>query len=103
MKKSLIALAVLAASGAAMAQSSVTLYGVADLSLAKASGSSMQMSGNGVLNNGNSRLGVRGVKIWAVVLRLPSTSNKASTLKMAVPIRLAPILRFLAERLPILL
>ncbi|MBB1075905.1 porin [Rhodoferax sp. 4810] len=31
MKKSLIALAVLAASGAAMAQSSVTLYGVADI------------------------------------------------------------------------
>ncbi|HNQ09693.1 MAG TPA: porin, partial [Giesbergeria sp.] len=62
MKKSLIALAVLAASGAAMAQSSVTLYGVADLSLAKASGSSMQMSGNGLLNNGNSRLGVRGVE-----------------------------------------
>lgn len=31
MKKSLIALAVLAASGAAMAQSSVTLYGIADL------------------------------------------------------------------------
>ena len=30
MKKSLIALAVLAASGAAMAQSSITLYGVAD-------------------------------------------------------------------------
>lgn len=33
MKKSLIALAVLAASGAAMAQSSVTLYGVADISV----------------------------------------------------------------------
>ena len=31
MKKSLIALAVLAASGAAMAQSSVTLYGIADV------------------------------------------------------------------------
>jgi len=31
MKKSLIALAVLAASGAAMAQSSVTLFGVADV------------------------------------------------------------------------
>ena len=31
MKKTLIALAVLAASGAAMAQSSVTLYGVADV------------------------------------------------------------------------
>ena len=34
MKKSLIALAVLAASGAAMAQSSVTLYGIVDLNLA---------------------------------------------------------------------
>jgi len=62
MKKSLIALAVLAASGAAMAQSSVTMYGVADLSLAKASGVSAQMSGNGLMNNGNSRLGVRGVE-----------------------------------------
>ena len=35
MKKSLIALAVLAVSGAAMAQSSVTLYGVADVGLAR--------------------------------------------------------------------
>ena len=34
MKKSLIALAVIAASGAAMAQSSVTLYGIVDLNLA---------------------------------------------------------------------
>jgi predicted porin len=34
MKKSLVALAVLAASGAAMAQSSVTLYGVADVGFA---------------------------------------------------------------------
>ena len=31
MKKSLIALAVIAASGAAMAQSSVTLYGIVDM------------------------------------------------------------------------
>lgn len=62
MKKSLIALAVLAASGAAMAQSSVTMYGVVDLSLAKANGVSAQMSGNGVMNNGSSRLGVRGVE-----------------------------------------
>ena len=37
MKKSLIALAVLAASGAAMAQSSVTLYGIADVFLGSAS------------------------------------------------------------------
>ena len=62
MKKSLIALAVLAASGVAMAQSSVTLYGVADLSLVKSNGVSAQMSGNGVMNNGSSRLGVRGVE-----------------------------------------
>ena len=62
MKKSLIALAVLAASGAAMAQSSVTLYGVADLGLVKSNGISAQMSGSGVMNNGTSRLGVRGVE-----------------------------------------
>jgi predicted porin len=62
MKKSLIALAVLAASGAAMAQSSVTLYGVADLGLVKSNGVSAQMSGNGIMNNGSSRLGVRGVE-----------------------------------------
>ena len=62
MKKSLIALAVLAASGVAMAQSSVTMYGVADLSLAKSNGTSAQMSGNGTMNNGSSRLGVRGVE-----------------------------------------
>ena len=62
MKKSLIALAVLAASGVAMAQSSVTMYGVADLGLVKSSGISAQMSGNGIMNNGSSRLGVRGVE-----------------------------------------
>jgi len=62
MKKSLVALAALALVGAASAQSSVTMYGVADLSLAKATGSSAQMSGNGVMNNGSSRLGVRGTE-----------------------------------------
>ena len=62
MKKSLIALAVLAASGAAMAQSSVTLYGVADAGLVKSSGVSAQMTSAGVMNNGTSRLGVRGVE-----------------------------------------
>ena len=70
MKKSLLALAVLAASGAAMAQSSVTLYGVADLSLAKtnapvagnAERTAFQVSGSSYMNNGTSRLGVRGVE-----------------------------------------
>lgn len=64
MKKTLIALAAVAATGAAFAQSSVTLYGVADLSLAdsNAAGSTLAMSGNGTLNNGSSRLGVRGVE-----------------------------------------
>ncbi|MCB2034975.1 MAG: porin, partial [Ottowia sp.] len=62
MKKSLIALAVLGASGAAMAQSSVTLYGVADAGLAKLEGVSSQMSSAGRMNNGISRLGVRGVE-----------------------------------------
>ena len=69
MKKTLIALAAVAATGAAFAQSSVTLYGVADIGLAKTNkaglgygNDSLQASANGWLNNGNSRLGVRGVE-----------------------------------------
>ncbi len=70
MKKSLIALAVIGFSGAAMAQSSVTLYGVADLGVGKIkTGSPIQpgpnkveMIGSGMMNNGTSRLGVRGVE-----------------------------------------
>lgn len=68
MKKSLIALAVVAASGAAMAQSSVTLYGVADAGIGKikaagndASNKAEFISGS-MMNNGNSRIGVRGVE-----------------------------------------
>jgi predicted porin len=57
MKKTLIALAVLAASGAAMAQSSVTLYGIADLWVGKAKDSSAQMGSGGV---STSRLGFKG-------------------------------------------
>ncbi len=61
MKKSLIALAAVAASGAAMAQSSVTLYGVVDTSVGYVKGAE---SVSGLLNNGNStsRLGFRGVE-----------------------------------------
>jgi len=62
MKKSLIALAVLGASGFAMAQSSVTLYGVADAGLGKVANGKTQMTSAGLLNNGNSRLGVKGVE-----------------------------------------
>ena len=43
-----------------MAQSSVTLYGVADLGLVKSNGILHKMTGNGLMNNGSSRLGVRG-------------------------------------------
>ncbi len=62
MKKSLIALAVLAASGAAMAQSSVTLFGVADAAYSVGKGS---VSNKTQLNNSgynSSRLGFRGVE-----------------------------------------
>jgi predicted porin len=64
MKKSLIALAVLAASsGAAMAQSSVTLFGIVDASVGRVSGSG---AGNRVgLNSGGyntSRIGFRGTE-----------------------------------------
>ena len=61
MKKSLIALAAVAASGAAFAQSSVTVYGVVDTSIAVVKG---QDTVSGMLNSGNatSRLGFRGVE-----------------------------------------
>jgi predicted porin len=62
MKKSLIALAVLAASGAAMAQSSVTVFGVVDATYAVGKGSTSNKTQ--LTNSGynSSRLGFRGVE-----------------------------------------
>ena len=64
MKKSLIALAAVAAVGAASAQSSVTLYGVLDAAYNNLSstnaGSVSRLTGNG--SNQSSRLGFRGVE-----------------------------------------
>ena len=65
MKKTLVALAALAVVGAASAQSSVTLYGVADVSLydSDAPGVTAQMSSSSSsMNNGNSRFGFRGTE-----------------------------------------
>ncbi|RZS30849.1 porin [Corticibacter populi] len=65
MKKSLIALAAVAASGAALAQSSVTLYGVADVAVGyqtKNNDSQARAFASEALNNGTSRLGFRGVE-----------------------------------------
>lgn len=59
MKKSLIALAVLAASSAAMAQSSVTIYGVADAGVLKDKGTSTTLRSGGL---NTSRLGFRGTE-----------------------------------------
>lgn len=59
MKKTLIALAVLAASGAAMAQSSVTLYGVADMVLHKDKNASTKLTSGGV---STSRWGITGTE-----------------------------------------
>lgn len=68
MKKSLIALAVLASTGAAMAQSSVTLYGIIDLSLQSSkdeigAGSSAAAVRKTTMESGNvstSRFGLKG-------------------------------------------
>ncbi|MDI3509770.1 porin [Hydrogenophaga bisanensis] len=57
MKKTLIALAAVAVSGAAMAQSSVTLYGIADVVIHKDKGESAKMSSGGV---STSRWGIKG-------------------------------------------
>src|SRR5450830_1601040 len=60
MKKSLIALAVLAASGAAMAQSSVTLYGVADVGFAHENNGNTSVSRMDSGNLNGSRWGLKG-------------------------------------------
>ena len=65
MKKSLIALAVLAASGAAMAQSSVTLFGIVDTNFSYIDGignDNESKYGLGTSGNATSRLGFRGVE-----------------------------------------
>ena len=61
MKKSLLALAVLAASGAAFAQSSVTLYGRVDLGITKITGQSAVMADGSSVGT-SSRIGFRGVE-----------------------------------------
>ena len=64
MKKTLIALAAVAATGAAFAQSSVTLYGVADIGIndTNAPGRKMQLDSSAKMNNGASRWGIRGTE-----------------------------------------
>ena len=65
MKKSLIALAVLAASGAAMAQSSVTLFGIVDTAFGyvdNANDTGDSVYGLSTSGNATSRLGFRGVE-----------------------------------------
>ena len=64
MKKSLIALAVLAASGAAMAQSSVTLFGIVDTGVSYVDNAVVNDAKYGVHSSGNatSRLGLRGTE-----------------------------------------
>ena len=69
MKKTLIALAAVAATGAAFAQSSVTLYGVADVAVGKTNQAGLNLASDkfqaiasNTLNNGTSRYGFRGVE-----------------------------------------
>jgi predicted porin len=62
MKKTLLALAVLAASGASFAQSSVTLYGRVDANLTKLTDKSVAMTDGSDYGPGASRLGVKGVE-----------------------------------------
>jgi predicted porin len=62
MKKSLIALAALAATGAAFAQSSVTLFGVVDLAYENVKTNAGRISGISPSANSSSRLGFRGVE-----------------------------------------
>ena len=63
MKKNLLALAALTlVSGAAFAQSSVTLYGVADVGIGKMSGQKTGMISGDVVNHTTSYIGFRGIE-----------------------------------------
>src|SRR4051812_3948147 len=62
MKKTLIALAALATAGVASAQSSVTLFGVVDLSYENVHTAAGRVSGLAPSANSSSRLGFRGVE-----------------------------------------
>ena len=62
MKKTLISLAVLAASTGAFAQSSVTLYGTADAAVGKSEHAKVGMATNSLVNTSNSFLGFRGTE-----------------------------------------
>ena len=62
MKKTLISLAVLAASTGAFAQSSVTLYGTADAGVGKLDGGKVGMMTNSMVNTSDSFLGFRGTE-----------------------------------------
>jgi hypothetical protein len=62
MKKSLIALAALAATSAAFAQSSVTLFGVVDLAYENVKTNAGRISGLSPSANSSSRIGFRGVE-----------------------------------------
>ena len=66
MKKSLIALAVLAASGAAMAPSSVTLYGVVDVGIAREDNGSATTTRMDAGNLNGNRWGLKGSEDLAV-------------------------------------
>lgn len=55
-------MATLFLAGAAHAQSTVALYGVVDVSLAKVSGKSVELAGASPLTNGSSRWGLRGTE-----------------------------------------
>jgi len=62
MKKSLIALAVLAASGAAMAQSTATVWGVVDASYGKVSAGGKSTTGLSTSGLSSNQLGFKGVE-----------------------------------------
>ena len=62
MKKTLVSLAVLAISGSALAQSSVTLYGTADAAVGKVPGGKVGMRTSSIVNTSDSFLGFRGTE-----------------------------------------
>lgn len=62
MKKTALGLLAISACGLSAAQSTVTLYGVADVALSKTTGLATQLVSGATQNNGSSRWGMRGTE-----------------------------------------
>jgi len=87
LKRSLIAMAILAATGTAMAQSSVNMYGTADVALGRLRFGNSGMQSNTAVNTSGSYLGFKGVEDLGSGLKTGFVLEQGIDLKMVLVMR----------------